>query len=188
MGNSWREDHPGTVRWRKNTSCTVLAVSIVSCRTISRAYSLNCAIIVAMHLQFIYNMNAFLFILFFQDILLGSSRLHWNANVYLFWTVFNTNFEENVSCVNFFGCPDSRLHTWATVLGGVSTPFGSRLVLPFHLLHKSLSLLWADFRGEENGFAGPLPIELPSSEEIEVSSDCILAVPCRLEIKFSFRS
>jgi hypothetical protein len=28
----------------------------------------------------------------------------------------------------------------------------------FHLLHRSLSLLWADFRGEENGLAGPLRI------------------------------
>jgi len=31
-----------------------------------------------------------------------------------------------------------------------------------------LSLLWADFCGEENGLIGPLSIELPSSEEFEV--------------------
>eukprot|EP00435_Cladocopium_sp_Y103_P023810 s739_g5.t2 len=37
----------------------------------------------------------------------------------------------------------------------------------FHLLHRSLSLLWADFRGEENGLAGPLPS--PSFQAIKIN-------------------
>ena len=124
---------PRLLRWRKNTVCQVnsnsiaMAVSTKSYRVLNFLYGrLDCAsIIVAMHLQY----STISMLLFFQDILL-LGLLEWE--VYLFWTVFNINFEDCVSCIaSSFQSPDLRLHTWATVLGGVSAPFGSRLVLPF---------------------------------------------------------